>query len=141
LRGVSVGVALHSAVDRPRLIGTRSSRALTMSSTVRGGRSGRHVPSAIARDLADEQRVAAGDIEDGADVGHRLAGRPRHLLTHLGEVEATQIEPFDRGRPQQVGQHPEEDARGFDVAERGDDEQSRGGDLVGEVAKKQHGSR
>jgi hypothetical protein len=37
-----------------------------------------------------------GDIEDSRGVG-LLYSHPRQLLTHLGEAEATQVEPFDPG--------------------------------------------
>jgi hypothetical protein len=65
---------------------------------VRGGRV--RTPRAVghrAGDLADEQRVAAGDIEDGPSVGRGLLhSGPRQLLADLGEVEATQVEALDR---------------------------------------------
>ncbi len=44
-------------------------------------------------DFANEQRVAPGDIEDGASVCcHLTPGEPRQLLAHLGQAVPMQIE-------------------------------------------------
>ena len=57
------------------------------------------IPGALGHrrgDLADEQRIAAGDIENSPGVG-LLYSHTRQLLMHLGEAEATQVETLDSG--------------------------------------------
>ena len=87
-------------------------------------------------DLVDEQRVAPSDVEHGVRIGSGSArSRPGQLFAHLRKIETAQIEAHHHGRPQQVGEQPEQDVRGPDVTERREQEQRHVGHLVGEVAE------
>ena len=49
-------------------------------------------------DLADEQRVAAGQVEYGPSIRSRhVRCEPRHLLAHLGDAKATQVQALHAG--------------------------------------------
>ena len=71
------------------------------------------------RDLADEQRVPARDVEDGVR-GRVAVGDLGELGADLVEVEAAQVEPLGAGRPGEVRQHPREQAARVGVPVGGD---------------------
>lgn len=104
-----------------------------------GARRAVRAPRAVrdgAGDLADEQWVPAGDVQDGAGIRRAPApSEPRQLLAHLGQAEATQVEPLHSRRPQQLRQHAWEGAARSHVAEGGDEEEPCPDDLVGDVAE------
>jgi hypothetical protein len=85
-------------LDQPAAVGGDPADPRT-DDVEHGARRPVRAPGAVGHrtgDLTDEQRVAAGDLKDGASVGREpLRGRPGQLLAHLGQVEATQVQALD----------------------------------------------